>query len=320
MCDFHLQLKPGKFEHLRQLKASKSPWGPDDEIGRLNLITPESRAKVLASIDQTKAFDLTVNYFMGMPSWSAAGDPPYQIWMTHTPTGNVNDQLMGVSKESKELISYSGDAISMYTHCGTHIDTFNHFGYRGEIWNSFNEAEHLGSRHWNKCGPEKFPVIIARAVMLDIPAAKGVDTLPPSYGIGKADLQEAMFKQGVSVGVGDIVMIRTGQMTVWPDRDKYLTNSPGLNIEGAEYLAGLGAMIIGADNIALEQNPSPEPDNYFPVHTYLFSEVGIPIIELLWLEELAKEKIYEVGFVGRAMPLVGATGAPIQPIAFPINR
>ncbi|WP_066399496.1 cyclase family protein [Neobacillus mesonae] len=320
MCDFHLQLKPGKFEHLRQLKASKSPWGPDDEIGRLNLITPESRAKVLASIDQTKAFDLTVNYFMGMPSWSAAGDPPYQIWMTHTPTGNVNDQLMGVSKESKELISYSGDAISMYTHCGTHIDTFNHFGYRGEIWNGFNEAEHLGSRHWNKCGPEKFPVIIARAVMLDIPAAKGVDTLPPSYGIGKADLQEAMLKQGVSVGVGDIVMIRTGQMTVWPDRDKYLTNSPGLNIEGAEYLAGLGAMIIGADNIALEQNPSPEPDNYFPVHTYLFSEVGIPIIELLWLEELAKEKIYEVGFVGRAMPLVGATGAPIQPIAFPINR
>ncbi|MED4205399.1 cyclase family protein [Neobacillus mesonae] len=318
MCDFHLQLKPGKFEHLRQLKASKSPWGPNDEIGRLNLITPESRAKVLASINQTKAFDLTVNYFMGMPSWSAAGDPPYQIWMTHTPTGNVNDQLMGVTKESKELISYSGDAISMYTHCGTHIDTFNHFGYRGEIWNSFNEAEHLGSRHWNKCGPEKFPVIIARAVMLDIPAAKGVDTLPPSYGIGKADLQEAMFKQGVSVGVGDIVMIRTGQMTVWPDRDKYLTNSPGLNIEGAEYLAGLGAMIIGADNIALEQNPSPEPDNYFPVHTYLFSEVGIPIIELLWLEELAKEKIYEVGFVGRAMPLVGATGAPIQPIVFPL--
>ncbi|AZU62352.1 cyclase family protein [Neobacillus mesonae] len=318
MCDFHLQLKPGKFEHLRQLKASKSPWGPDDEIGRLNLITTESRAKVLASIDQTKAFDLTVNYFMGMPSWSAAGDPPYQIWMTHTPTGNVNDQLMGVSKESKELISYSGDAISMYTHCGTHIDTFNHFGYRGEIWNGFNEAEHLGSRHWNKCGPEKFPVIIARAVMLDIPAAKGVDTLPPSYGIGKADLQEAMLKQGVSVGVGDIVMIRTGQMTVWPDRDKYLTNSPGLNIEGAEYLAGLGAMIIGADNIALEQNPSPEPDNYFPVHTYLFSEVGIPIIELLWLEELAKAKIYEVGFVGRAMPLVGATGAPIQPIVFPL--
>ncbi|MFK2825725.1 cyclase family protein [Bacillus sp. B190/17] len=320
MCDFHLQLKPGKFEHQRQLKVSKSPWGPDDEIGRLNLITPESRAKVMASIDQSRAFDLSVDYFMGMPSWSAAGDPPYQIWMTHTPTGNVNDNLLNVSKESKELISYSGDAISMYTHCGTHIDTFNHFGYRGEIWNGFNEAEHLGSRHWNKCGPEKFPVIIARAVMLDIPAAKGVETLPPSYGIGKEDLQDAMDKQGVSIEAGDIVMIRTGQMTVWPDRDKYLTNSPGLNLEGAEFLAGLGAMIIGADNIALEQNPSPEPDNYFPVHTYLFSEVGIPIIELLWLEELAKEKIYEVGFMGRAMPLVGATGAPLQPIAFPLER
>src|SRR5699024_9729598 len=165
----------------------------------------------------------------------------------------------------------------------------------------------------------KFPVIIARAVLLDVAGAKGVDVLPDSYGIGKADLEETMQKQGVSIKKGDIVMIRTGRMTVWPDRDKYLDNSPGLNIEGAEYLAGLGAMIIGADNIALEQNPSPEEDNYFPVHTYLFSEVGVPIIELLNLEELAKEKNYETGFIAKAMPIKGATGAPLQPVVFPIK-
>src|SRR5699024_7779792 len=179
---------------------------------------------------------------------------------------------------------------------------------------------HLGSRHWNKCGPENYPIIIARAVMLDIAGLKGMDMLPESYGIGKDDLQEAMDKQGVSIEKGDIVMIRTGRMTVWPDRDKFTTNSPGLNVEGAEFLAGLGAMIIGGDNIALENNPSPEKDNYFPVHTYLFSEVGIPIIEMLMLEELAKEKIYEVGFMGKAMPLEGATGAPMQPIVFPIKK
>lgn len=309
-----------EFVHARTLKPSKSPWGPNDEIGRLNWITAESKAKVMDSIDNTRTFDLTVDYFNGMPSWSGAGDPPYQIWMTHTPTGNINDDLMDVSKESKELISYSGDAISMYTHCGTHLDTFNHFGYRGEIWNGYTEKEHLGSRHWNKCGPENYPVIIARAILLDVAAMKGVDVLPDSYGIGKADLEETIKSQGVEIQQGDIVMIRTGRMTVWPNRDAYLNNSPGLNIEGAEYLAGLGAMIIGGDNIALEQGPSAEPDNYFPVHTYLFSEVGIPIIEVLNLEELAKEKIYEMGFIAKAMPLKGATGAPLQPIVFPIKK
>lgn len=309
-----------EYVHPRQLKVSKSPWGPDDEIGRLNLITSESREKVMSSIDMSRTFDLTVNYEMGMPSWSAAGDPQYQIWMTHTPTGNENDDLMAVTQKGKELIGYSGDAFSMYTHTGTHIDALNHFGYRGEIWNGYNEAEHLGSRHWNKGGPEKFPIIIARAVMLDIAGLKDVDMLPESYGIGKDDLQEAIDKQGVTIQEGDIVMLRTGRMTVWPDREKYLSNSPGLNIEGAEFLAGLGVMIIGADNVALENNPSPEEDNYFPVHTYLFSEVGIPIIELLMLEELAKEKIYELGFIGKAMPLKGATGAPLQPIVFPLNK
>src|SRR5437899_6517291 len=84
---------------------------------------------------------------------------------------------------------YSGDAISMYTHCGTHIDTLNHFGYNGVIWNGYKASEHLGARHWNVCGADKFPPIIARGVMLDIAGLKGVDTLPPSYGIGADDIR-----------------------------------------------------------------------------------------------------------------------------------
>lgn len=62
-----------KLKHKRTLMASKSPWGPDDEIGRLNWITSESREQVMKSIDITRTFDLTVEYFNGMPSWSGAG-------------------------------------------------------------------------------------------------------------------------------------------------------------------------------------------------------------------------------------------------------
>lgn len=309
MCDFHLP---------RDYMIKPSPWGPDDQIGRLNWITDSSRQAIMAALDPSKSYDISVQYFMGMPPWAGAGDPSFQIWMTHTPTGNVNDDLLPVSKAAKQRIGYSGDAVSFYTHCGTHIDTLNHFGYGDKIWNGYNQIDDLGSRHWNKCGAEMMPIICARAVLLDVAKALNVDCLPPSYGIGKADLEKAIKDQNVSIQQGDIVMIRTGMMTVWPNRDLYLNNSPGLNLEGAEYLVGLGAMIIGADNIALEQNPSPDPDNYFPVHSYLFAEAGVPIIEVLNLEELAKDQVYTMAFIGKAMPIVGATGAPIQPIIFPL--
>lgn len=307
-----------EFCHTRQLKPSKSPWGEDDQIGRLNMITDESRAKIMNAIDPKRQFCLYVNYFMGMPTFVAAGDPNYQIWMTHTPRGNTIDNLLDATQEGKNLISYSGDAFQMYTHSGTHMDTFNHFGYNGEIWNGYKADEHLGSRHWEKCGPENYPYIAARAVLIDVAVAKGVDMLPDSYAIGKADLQEALKLQGTSIEKGDIIMIRTGRMTIWPDHE-YSNNTPGINIEGAEYLVGEGAMILGADNIALEHAPSAEKDNYFPVHTYLFSEVGVPIIELMNLEEISKAKIYEFGFFGAAMPLKGATGAPIQPVVYPLK-
>lgn len=305
----------------RDYKPAKSPWGPDDQKGRLNWITDESRAAVFSQIDATKCYDLSVDYFVGMPSWKGAGDPPYQIWMTHTPSGNVNDHLMnGVTKESKELCSYSGDAFSMYTHTGTHLDAFNHFGYHGEIWNGYNEKEDLGSRVWQKCGIEQFPpFIVARAVMLDIAAMKGVDCLPDSYVITVDDLKECIEKEQVELKQGDIIMIRTGRMAVWPDCAKYEWNTPGIEIHGAEFLCEQGGMILASDNIALEVAPSVEEDNYFPVHSYLFSEIGASILELLWLEELSKDKVYEGGIMMMPMPLVGATGAPVQPMFFPFK-
>ena len=68
-------------------EVTASPFGPADEIGMLNLIDGESRDKIMSRVDASKIFDLSVDNFVGMPSWTAAGDPNYQIWMTHTPPG-----------------------------------------------------------------------------------------------------------------------------------------------------------------------------------------------------------------------------------------
>jgi kynurenine formamidase len=304
-------------EVARKPTVGASPWGPGDEIGRLNLMTAESRTVVLSRVDPRRVYDLSVEYFIGMPSWQAAGDPPYQMWMTHTPRGNVVADPMRVGRRLNEHVSYTGTAISMYAHMGTHIDALSHFGLNGKIYNGFSADEHLGDRGWKKAGAEKLPPIVARGVLIDVAAAKRVDALPDGYRVGRQDLIEALSRQRVALREGDVVLIRTGRMKRFDDAKAYMTEAPGLSLEAARYLAEEGrAMIVGADNLSFEAFPSEAPDDYIPVHTYLLARQGVPILELVYLEDLARDRVYEMAFVGGSLKLRGADAAPLRPIAF----
>src|ERR1700754_1852976 len=149
------------------IKVARSPYGPDDERGALNLLTPARAAAILARADASTVYDLSIDYFVGMPSFQAAGDPSYQIYLSHTPGGTAVDNLNGAGAAVNRHVCYSGDVIFMYTHTGTHIDSLNHFGVDGKIYNGFTAEEHLGSRHWTKGGAENIPPIVARGVLLD---------------------------------------------------------------------------------------------------------------------------------------------------------
>lgn len=301
-------------------KVTVSPFGADDEIGMLNLIDAASRDAIMRRADASRVFDLSVDNFVGMPGWVAAGDPSYQIWMTHTPPGEKVWNSMGQDDATNDLISYSGDAISMYTHCGTHIDALNHFGYNGRIYNNFEVSKHLGSRTWDVCGAEKHPPVIARGIMLDLAGMHGIDVLPPSHGVGAKELDDCLKHQGTELMPGDVVLLRTGQMKHWLDTPKFIASTPGLTREGAEYLCKGGAIMIGADTLTLEQIPSTEPGNYLPVHCYMFAEAGVPIMEMAQLDELAADKVYEFAFIGACIKLRGATGSPMRPVAMPLRN
>ncbi len=301
-------------------QVGRSPWGPDDELGRLNLMTPLSRAAVLGRLDGRRVYDLSVEYFIGMPGWHAAGDPRYQIWMTHTPNGTVVDDPVGVGQTQNEQVSYTGSAISMYTHTGTHIDALNHFGLGGRIWNGFEARHHLGDRGWRKTGAETIPPIVARGVLIDVAAARAVDALPSGYRVRKADLVAALERQGTSLQRGDVVLIRTGRMQQYADADAYVKEPPGLSVDAARFLVEEGgAMVLGADNLSFETFPPEVEGNYVPVHTYLLAQQGTPIMELVQLEELARDRVYEFAFIGASLKLRGADAAPMRPIAIPLR-
>jgi kynurenine formamidase len=311
------ELKPEPLLEKDGLQVSRSPWGPSDEIGRLNWVTPESVANIIARLDGRKVFDLAVDYFSGMPSWTEAGDPPFDIWMTHTPKGSIVDGRSGYPGEIHERYAYSGDAISMYTHCGTHIDTLNHMGYHGMQWNGWTQDQHLGSKVWTKGGTDRYPPIMARGVLLDVAGMHGVDCLENHYEITPQDVKDTIKKQGVELKKGDVVCVRTGRMGWWP-REEYLGASPGINVATARFLCEeTGAMCIAGDNIGLE--PQPYHGEYAPVHCYMFATAGCQIIEVVNMQELAAEQVYEFAFMGFPMKIAGATGAPMPSVAVPLR-
>jgi kynurenine formamidase len=301
------------------VRVSRSPWGEDDEIGRLNWITPETSLALLSQIGGSRIYDLSVDYFMNMPSVHQFGDPPYQISMTHTPHGTLSDHASGMSSDVHEKYSWCGDAISMYTHLGTHIDTLIHLGYYDTMWNGWNVGDHLGSRCWTVGGADKYPPLIARGVMLDVAGLHGVERIPDDHVVGPDDLRNAARAQKVELRRGDIVMVRTGKMRIWPEREYLDMPMPGINLAAARYLCEeTGAMIVGADTAALEAFPGDE-EGYAPVHCYMFATTGTPIMEVVNLEALAAEGVSEFAFIGMPLPLRGATGSPLRPIAIPLS-
>jgi kynurenine formamidase len=137
-----------------------------------------------------------------------------------------------------------------------------------------------------------------------------------------ADLKDALKKQGTTLRPGDVVLIRTGMMSLWPDQTKYrLLDEPGLGLEAAQWLVeSQKTMLLGGDNFGVESLPSPNPDNFVPVHSYLLVERGVSLMEAMWLEDLSKDQVYEFLFIASPLKFRGGTASPIRPIAISIRR
>jgi kynurenine formamidase len=301
------------------IEVATSPWGSDDQRGALNRMSPESQGAILARADGSRIHDLSVDFFVGMPSFQAAGDPSYQMFMSHTPSGTAVDNLNGVGDEINKHVCYSGDVVFFYTHTGTHIDAFCHFGVNGMTYNNALVEENLGSRHWYRNGAEQIPPIVARGVLLDIADLHGVKCLPDSYGITQDDCERALDRQGVTLGEGDVALVRTGRMHYWPDGSRVMGNPPGMSLDGARWITSQGIILIGADQECVEVAPSEQEDNWLPGHCHFLAEAGVPMMELLNLEQLALDGVYEFCFIGAPIRLRGATGSPLRPLAMPLR-
>jgi kynurenine formamidase len=202
-------------------------------------------------------------------------------------------------------------------HTGTHIDALGHITSGDDCgwFGGLNEADDSGDFGLSGGDVCSIPPVIARGVMVDVPAYLGCARLPRSYPITAADIEGALNRQGVGLRTNDVVLVRTGYMGLWPDDGCKEHHGAGINLEAAVFLADSGAVIVGADTESLEVVPSIVPGNPHPVHIELLNKRGIHIMEMVFLEELSRDRIYEFLFIISPLKIRGATASLVRPVA-----
>ena len=224
-------------------------------------------------------------------------------------------------------------ALFMSDNVATQIDGLGHVvhGEDNQWYNGFKEADWGGDWGLRKCDATTIPPIIARGILIDVAGYKGVPALPPHYAISVADLQGALQKQGTQLNPGDVVLVRTGAVRFWADLDDRAKlvahDTAGLSLESAKWLVEEnGAMLIGTDTSGMEYGPRPEDaadfqkkhGSFIPVHVYLLIEQGVHIGEFHYLEDLAKDHVYEFCYLCTTANIRGTTaGFALRPLALP---
>lgn len=258
-----------------------------------------------------RAYDLGRPLFTGMPQ--SPNHPKY----SHTLPRRHGDMVRSDGG------SAANDLVVMGTHVGTHIDALAHVSQDGMLHGGIDAGDACISGGYQTHGVHTVAPMICRGVLLDIPRAIGRETCDAAYEITPADLTTAVKRQGVSIGSGDVVLIRSGWGRHFSEgTEAYLgANSgvPGVSEAGANWLAERRVIAAGADTIAFERLSPGAGHSLLPAHRVLLVESGIFIIEALDLEELADSGISEFTFILIPLNLVGATGSPVRPLAVVSN-
>ncbi len=214
--------------------------------------------------------------------------------------------------------SAANDMISTGTHVGTHIDALAHVSFQGKMYGGVDAAEAGVGGKYEELGVHTIEPMVRRGVLLDVAGHLGVEHCEGGYEITVADLEATAERQGVEVGAGDVVLIRSGWGSRFAEGAPYVggpSGVPGVGEAGAVWLAERGVHAAGADTIAFERLAPGEGHALLPAHRVLLVEHGIYIIEALDLEGLAAAGWGEFTFVLSPLNIFGATGSPVRPRA-----
>ena len=295
------------FEQWFEQVSNHGRWGPDDELGTLNLITPEHTRKAAESVRAGVAISLSREL---KPGEDANALAPLQVEYT--------------GKGGGGLVSFFGDRTTMVYHgwAYSHLDALAHVASNGRLYNGYPESLAAQEDGASKLGVENMgDGIVTRGVLIDVPWLKNVPYLEPSTAITLEDINTWEDRTGVRIQQGDVVLIRTGrgareaQQGWWDVREK---GTAGPHPEIATLLHERGVALLGGD-VANEIYPSVVPGNNAPMHLLAIASMGMPLFDNLGLEAVAREararERWTFLFMAAPLPIRHATGSAVNPLA-----
>lgn len=223
--------------------------------------------------------------------------------------------------------SGANDLLVLGTHTGTHIDALAHISADGLLHGGTSADEAQRTGRFSSHGVDEIPPAIVPGILLDVPRALGVGRLDPAHPVTAAQLETAaaLLPGGAdAIPAGAALLVRTGWAQLWDQGLTFVGHEsgvPGPDADGGAWLAARDPRFVGSDTTAFEHIPAGEGHARLPVHRLMLVERGIPIIEMLSLETLSARGGLLFDFVISPLPLLGATGSPVRPLAvFEVNR
>ncbi|MDP9793001.1 kynurenine formamidase [Catenuloplanes nepalensis] len=296
-------------------------WGDDDVHGTLNFLTPRHRINGAALVRRGVAFSLAQRFDM---------DGPQRGWRRRTnPVHTMLDTGVDAERGNQGFPHGFGgadDVVAMPLQCSTQWDGLGHIFDHGKAWNGRAAGDVVTSEGDRVTGIETAAGLIAgRGVLLDAGRALGDDgELPDGFAITTAHLEQTIAAQGATsaVGTGDIVLVRTGQLarTRREGWGSYAGGpAPGLSFGTAGWLHDTEIAAIATDTWGFEVRPNEFDDAFQPLHQVVIPHLGLYIGEMWDLDALAEDcaadGVHEFWLTAGPIPVTGAVGAPVNPIA-----
>lgn len=294
------------FEELVQEVSNWGRWGDDDQLGTLNLITPEKRRETAGLVRD----GISVSLGRRVETREAPDNP--------SPFGHV---MLANGRDYDGQWAMDQFTVSFHGLAHTHMDSLCHLFYNGKMYNGFSR---------NEVGPEgagKLSIdnvrngILTRGILIDIPRLRGERFLEPGSPIYPEELDAWLEEAGLEVRGGDVVFIRTGR---WARRDLLGPWDPnteglaGLHASCGKWLREKDIAMLGSD-AASDVIPSRIEGVTHPIHVLTLNAMGIHIFDNCDLEAVAETaaSLKRWEFMITASPLVveRGTGSPLNPIA-----
>jgi len=292
-------------------------WGPEDERGTLNFVTPERILAALQLPRHGRVFSLGLPFERSGPR-PGAGRRHNPI---HTMLVDGADAIAG-AQQAPGGFCYADDAVTMPLQCGTQWDALAHVFYDGRMYNDRDVALVSSAGAQANSIDKIRDGVLGRGVLLDVARHRRVPFLDDGEAITPEELDACAEAQGLTVGSGDIVLVRTGKLKRHLDAgswDGYIGPSPGLSLHTARWIFEREVAAVASDTFCVEVLPAETSDCVMPLHMVSLRNTGLLLGEMFALDALAEacsaDGEYAFLFTAPPLPITGAVGSPINPLA-----